>query len=138
VLALTQRGLSLAPKPVLAPANTLLTLPTLRSNALLALAQPPSAEQASRLLTAHSGLRLEAWLASCTGREHARMGQVRGPWARSKCCLGASLVFWRRYDWSTSSLTQGATSWIDPHGHILAFNELGSIISRAVIRRILT
>lgn len=93
MLVLTQRGLSLAPKPVLAPAKTLLTLPTLRSDALLALAQPPSAEQASHLLTAHAGLRLEAWLASCTGREHARMGQVRGPCAlqvlsRTPECLG--------------------------------------------------
>ena len=73
-----QRGLSLAPKPVLAPTNSLLTIPTLRAEALGALAPQPDSERASRLLTRHAGLRLEAWFASCTGREHARMGQV-GP-----------------------------------------------------------
>ncbi|BDA43319.1 probable protein kinase and PP2C-like domain-containing protein at C-terminar half [Coccomyxa sp. Obi] len=74
-LADAPMGLSLAPKPVLAPTNSLLTIPTLRSKALVALAPQPDSERASRLLTRHSGLRLEAWFASCTGREHARMGQ---------------------------------------------------------------
>ncbi|KAK9915385.1 hypothetical protein WJX75_008481 [Coccomyxa subellipsoidea] len=69
------KGLSLGPKPVLAPTNSLLTLPTLRSEALIALTPQPDSERASRLLTRHPQLRLEAWLASCTGREHARMGQ---------------------------------------------------------------
>lgn len=72
-----QAGLPLAPKRVLTPTNTLLTLPTLRSNALAALAsQRQDVGHASQQLLHCHGLRLEAWLASCTGREHARMGQV--------------------------------------------------------------
>lgn len=76
-----QVGLPLAPKRVLTPTNTLLTLPTIRSDALAALAsqqqQQQDGGQASQLLHKCGHLQLEAWLASCTGREHARMGQVR-------------------------------------------------------------
>jgi hypothetical protein len=77
-----QAGLALAPKPVLAPTNSLLTLPTLRSEALAALAAAQAAEggtRESRPLAACARLRLQAWLACSTGREHVRMGQARTP-----------------------------------------------------------
>lgn len=91
-----QGGLALAPKPILAPTNSLLTLPTMRSDALAALAAAQAADAAagqreSRQLISCPALRLEAWAASCTGREHARMGQARPAPSNHQCAVALVL-----------------------------------------------
>ena len=60
--------------------RALLKIPTMPSEAYAAISPKPngasSSSLESRLLVRNPALCMEAWVASCTGREHARVGTV--------------------------------------------------------------
>ena len=76
-----QDGFSRAPAQVML-GRALLKIPTMPSEAFAAISPKPtcsSSESSSRdsyLLLRNGSLCMEAWVASSTGREHARLGMV--------------------------------------------------------------
>lgn len=76
-----QDGFSRAPAQVML-GRALLKIPTMPSEAFAAISPKPTCSSSSssgmdsHLLIRNVSLRMEAWVASSTGREHARLGMV--------------------------------------------------------------